>query len=230
MVRDALIEVIVCSVSDAVEAEQGGAGRLEIIREFARGGLTPSYELVTQILARVALPVRVMLRESDGYGVAGERERQDLCRAAQQFSQLPIDGFVLGFLRENQIDAHLTEQIIGLAPGIKATFHHAFEETSQLRAIQEIKKFKQVDRILAHGGSGSWPDKIKRLVTYREEAQPEIQIVVGGGLDVAKIKELSETTDLCEFHVGRSARVSGTLDGPVQAVRVKEIVAAAKQR
>jgi copper homeostasis protein len=41
-----LIEVIACSVADAIEAERGGAGRLEIVTDFSRGGLTPPVELV----------------------------------------------------------------------------------------------------------------------------------------------------------------------------------------
>ena len=41
-----LLEVIACSVADAVEAEKGGASRLEIVRDLGRGGLTPPLELV----------------------------------------------------------------------------------------------------------------------------------------------------------------------------------------
>ena len=35
-----LLEVITCSVKDAQEAERGGAGRLEVVRDL-HGGLTP---------------------------------------------------------------------------------------------------------------------------------------------------------------------------------------------
>ena len=35
------LEVIACSVADAIEAEKGGADRLEVISHFERGGLTP---------------------------------------------------------------------------------------------------------------------------------------------------------------------------------------------
>jgi copper homeostasis protein CutC len=33
-----ILEVIVCSVADAVEAERGGASRLEVVSEFESGG------------------------------------------------------------------------------------------------------------------------------------------------------------------------------------------------
>jgi copper homeostasis protein len=66
-----LLEVIACSVADAIEAERGGAGRLELARELGRGGLTPSPDLVQEVRQAVAIPVRVMLRENDGYEAGG---------------------------------------------------------------------------------------------------------------------------------------------------------------
>src|ERR1051326_4745406 len=63
----AVLEVIVCCVADAVEAQKGGASRLEVVRDLDRGGLTPSIQLVQAIKDAVDLPLRVMVRESDGY-------------------------------------------------------------------------------------------------------------------------------------------------------------------
>lgn len=219
-----LLEVIACSVADAVEAQQGGARRLEIISDLSRGGLTPPLELVQQIIAIVSIPVRVMLRESDGYGLASDDEEARLCRAASEFSRLRIDGLVLGFVRSGRIDVVLTQKILNCAPHLKATFHHAFEEVDPFEAISEIKKIKQVDRILTYGGVGPWPVKMKQLVTYQEQSRPEIEIIAGGGLDADKIESLSSLTSIREFHVGRAARADGSVDGVVQAARVKALI------
>ena len=62
-----LLEVIVQSVADAAEAEAGGADRLEVVREIERDGLTPPLDLVRSIIAATSLPLRVMVRESDGF-------------------------------------------------------------------------------------------------------------------------------------------------------------------
>ena len=229
MAKDApLLEVIACSVADAVEAQHGGAGRLEIISDLSRGGLTPQFELVEQIITLVSIPVRVMLRETDGYGVASEEEVDRLCRAARKFSQLRIDGLVLGFLSFGRVDVALTEKILNCAPHLKATFHHAFEGTEASQAIRDIKKLKHVDRILTHGGVGSWPDKVQRLVSYQEQSRPEIEIIAGGDLDEEKIASLSSLTDIREFHVGRASRADGNVDGVVQAARVKRLVNASR--
>jgi hypothetical protein len=81
-----ILEVIACSVEDAVEAERGGATRLEVISRFDLGGLTPPLALVRDIRARVRLPVRVMLRESESFEVADAGERHRLCRLAGEFA------------------------------------------------------------------------------------------------------------------------------------------------
>src|ERR1700752_259778 len=96
-----ILEVIVCSVGDAIEAQRGGARRLEVVRELDRGGLTPPVELLRAIKEAVDLPLRVMVRESDGYQ-ATEVER--LCAAAEEFSRREVDGLVLGFLEVKTID------------------------------------------------------------------------------------------------------------------------------
>jgi copper homeostasis protein len=220
-----LLEVITCSVTDAVEAEKGGAGRLEIVRELDKGGLTPSLELVMSIIAATRLPVRVMLRKSEGYGVTGEDEVERLCGFASQLSKLSVNGVVLGFVREGAVDLNLTARILSCVPDLKATFHHALEETrNPVEAIREIKKIRQIDRILAHGGDGDWTQKSARLADYQQVAEPEITILAGGGLDVRAVELLSETTRLHEFHIGRAARVPARSDGMVRAERVSDFV------
>src|ERR1043166_4426106 len=68
----AVLEGIGCCVADAVEAQKGGASRLEVVRELDRGGLKPSIPLGQAIKDAVDLPLRVMVRESDGYGTRND--------------------------------------------------------------------------------------------------------------------------------------------------------------
>ena len=228
ILRAPLVEVIACSVSDAIEAQRGGAGRLEIIRDFQSGGLTPPLELVQDILDAVKLPVRVMLREADSYEVVSEAEREKLCAAARKLSALKVDGvdgLVLGFLRKGQIDVQLTEQVLSCAPNLSATFHHAFEEAEDpFTAIRALKRLKQVDRILTSGGAGEWPEKIERLSRYEEEVGPEIEILAGGGLDHQSIRAICQASSIREFHIGRAAREPASAAGVVRSERVKALV------
>ena len=73
-----ILEVIACSVADAIEAQRGGAGRLEIVRAMDAGGLTPPVSLVREIPAAVSIPIRVMLRENFGFDAGGAGRVRDL--------------------------------------------------------------------------------------------------------------------------------------------------------
>jgi copper homeostasis protein len=225
-----ILEVIACSVADAIAAQQGGAGRLEIVRDLDRGGLTPSIELVRTIKEAVNLPLRVMVRESDGYGTLGEMEVLELCEAAREFSRLAVDGLVMGFLKGGRIDLELTARILSCVPGLKATFHHAFEDAvDQFEAVSELKKLPQVDRILSSGGSGQLEGRRKRLAAYARGASPEITIIAGGGIDTEAIALLKSTTTIREFHVGRAAREGFQVASAVQAELVRTLVRATRE-
>jgi copper homeostasis protein len=222
-----VLEVIACTVADAIEAEKGGADRLEVISHFERGGLTPSLELVRAIQTAVRIPLRVMLRESDGYQVAGNNEVERLCNAACELAAMRVDGVVLGFLRGGKIDIELTNRILDSASTLKATFHRAFDETSDpFQALAELSQCRQIDRILTSGGLGNWTDRTERLALYQHATGGCPIILVGGGVDASAIKAIRSTTNLTEFHVGRAARVSAAIDGPVQSARVKDLARA----
>jgi copper homeostasis protein len=219
-----LLEVIVCSVEDALEAERGGAGRLEIVRNLELGGLTPSFETVQEICQSVAIPVRVMLRCSESHTPA-PHEVEILSKQAENLAALGVDGVVLGFLLEHRVDVDLAHQVLSRAPNLKATFHRAFDETSHpLAAIQQLKKLRQVDRILTSGDRGPWETRAKLLERYQKAAAPEITILVGGGIDRVGIERLlSQTSQLREFHSGRGVRIPAEASGTVRAERVKEL-------
>lgn len=220
-----VLEVIACSVADAVEAERGGADRLEIVRDLHLGGLTPSWELVSEIKRTVGLPLRIMLRESAGYTITGEEEVKVLCDSAQRFSLLDVDGFVIGFLTDERVDMETTNRVLASAPNVNATFHHAFEATKdRLQALREIKELSRVDRLLSSGGEGELSERVRRLNSYDEVGFPKIRILAGGGIDGKAIDALMRTTNIREFHVGRAARSGNRSQGEVKAELVEQLV------
>lgn len=217
-----LLEVIACSVADAVEAEKGGANRLEIVRDLGRGGLTPPFELVAQIKQAVNLPLRVMLRESEGFETSAN-EIDRLCAAGVQFASLGIDGFVLGFLQNGEVDVERTQTVLASAPRVPATFHHAFEAAEdKLKALDVIRTLPQIDRVLSHGGADEL--RVQRLGQYANVASPELTILAGGGVDRETILKIGRATNIREFHVGRAARAGYRVDGRVEAALVSELV------
>jgi copper homeostasis protein len=217
-----ILEIIACSLGDAKAAALGGATRLELISRFDLGGLTPPLPLVQEISEAVKLPLRVMLRESVGFTVDDEGERRRLCATARQFSELAVEGLVLGFLRDRRIDEELLEAILGCAPNLRVTFHRAFEELRDpLAAIARLKRYPRVDCILTSGGAADWPRKLELLRQCQAAAGPEISILVGGGVDFQAMQLLRRATGIGAFHLGRAVRVPPELNGRVEAEEVR---------
>lgn len=224
------LEVIACSVADAVEAEKGGADRLEIVRDLKRDGLTPAFDLVEEIKQAVELPLRIMLRESEGYEASSEAEIERLCVAAERFALLEIDGFVLGFLKDGEVDIEETQRVLACAPHVRATFHHAFEAArDKFSALSSIKQLPQVDRVLSSGGTDDLESRAQRLGEYEKAAAPEIMILAGGGIERDSIVKIGRETRIREFHVGRAARTQFSVEGTVQAALVSGLVQKLKE-
>ncbi len=220
-----LLEVIACTVADAVEAERGGAHRLEVVRDLAQRGLTPSWQLVEEIKRTVDLPLRVILRENTGFEVSGADEMARLCEAAERFASLDVDGFVLGFVKGREVDIELTRQVLACAPLVRATFHHAFEETeNKARALSELRRLPQIDRVLSNGGTDELQLRIQRLDEYQKAASPELTIIAGGGVDGEAIVKIRRETTIREFHVGRAARARFRVEGRVQSSLVSSLI------
>lgn len=207
-------------------AADGGADRLEVISHYESGGLTPPIELVRRIAAATRIPMRVMVRHSESFVVRDGWEIEELCAAARAIADVGVDGIVIGFLRDspvgNRIDHDLLARVLECAPGVKATFHRAFEELADpLAAIAELKSHRQIDRILTSGG-GEWKSKLDRLLIWQQASRPEIELVIGGGTDEETIR-LLKPAGIREFHVGSAVRDYRSIEGRVLADRVRTL-------
>ena len=223
-----LLEVIACSLTDAIEAERGGAGRLELVRDLGKGGLTPSLEMVQEVRDAVAIPIRVMIRETSGYQAGDARALDRLASLAVRAAALGIDGIVIGFLQGGQIDDRAMDAIAAASP-VQATFHHAFDRLPDpATAVRSLARWPRVDRVLTSAGPGNWTEKTARLDRLGAVAPPGLTILAGGGVDEAALGTLARSS-VREAHVGRAARVPPTVDGAVSSRRVAELVEAAQR-
>jgi copper homeostasis protein len=219
------LEVIAGSVTDALAAERGGAHRIELISRFDLGGLTPPLELVREVVSSVRIPVRVMLRDSEDFEVRDESERARLRATARELAATGIDGLVCGFLLDGHVDHHLLARVLASAPNLRVTFHRAFEQLRDpLAAIRQLKTYPQIDRILTGGTGATLAQRIAQLAACEGAARPEIIILAGGGMEATTIRAIRRRTGIREFHVGRGVRRPTTVDGAVDAARVRELL------
>jgi copper homeostasis protein len=219
--RRLTLEVIATSVADAEAAERGGADRIELVADLRRGGLTPPLALVEAVLARVRIPVRVMLRESDAHEVEAGELRDRLHDLARHLAALPVDGLVVGFLRRGRIDRGLLTSILAASAPRSATFHRAFEAAGdQDLAVADLKATPGVDRVLTSGGSGAWSARAARLERWARLGGPNLRILVGGGVTEASLEGIAAIPGIREVHVGRAAREPANDQAPVDWSRV----------
>jgi len=221
------LEVIVTTPKEALEAQVGGAGRLELAHSLDDEGLTPSPQIVEDVLGIVSIPVRVILRDTPSFELTDEREITRLLTKAEVFARARVEGLVLGFIRHGALDRELLRHILSAVPNVAITFHRAFEHIQDpLAAIGQLKSFPQIDRILTNGGAGSWEERKSRLRIWQKAAAPEIKIVVGGGLTVPLLAELSREGEFAEFHAGRAARNPPTSVGVLGRAQVAALKSA----
>ena len=221
-----LLEIIAETVEDAREAEQGGAGRIELVRDLSRGGLTPEPSLIEAVVKAVRIPVRVMLRESEPFETPDAAELAALHAAAIEAESCGAAGFVIGFLRNGALDLEAMEVVVRDVSG-PATFHRAFDDAEQtVEAIAQLGTSSRVDRLLTAGGQGAWPLRLERLKTLRHSAPPRLTILPGGGIDDAALSDLA-AAGFTEAHLGSAARIPQGLQGRVIARRVADLVSIA---
>jgi copper homeostasis protein len=221
-----LLEVIVETVEDALEAEQGGAGRLELVRDLDRGGLTPAPKLIADIVKAVRIPVRVMLRDSEPFELGDPAEPRRLHDAARRAHDCGAAGFVVGFLREGAPWLPAVQEVLGGLSG-PATFHRAFDAAPDpVAAVATLAAEPRIDRILTSGGEGTWLARFAGLKIVRDVAPSHLTILPGGGLDAEAVRALA-ADGFAEAHIGRAARVPCDVQGRVSASRVAGLVAIA---
>lgn len=220
-----LLEVIVQTVGDAVAAARGGADPLEVVRDITVGGLTPSRALVRAIAAETALPLRVMLRENDGYQTTAQ-ELIALRAAAAELAALGLDdlGLVLGFADPSGVHREDVMNVLASAPNLRATFHRAFDCLEDpIAAMDVLRTVPQIDRILTSGGDGAPGIRCDRLRALAARAGDRFGIIAGGGVTEELIELIALRRCVHEVHVGRAAREGNDPDAPVSAARVRSL-------
>jgi copper homeostasis protein len=210
-----------------VEAEAGGADRLEVVRSLDRGGLTPGLDLVEDLLARVRVPLRVMVRVEEPFVPTSPEVAERMCGQARTLARLPIGGVVFGALAPDcTIDLDLLRRLTAAAAPHPITFHRAFElAPDPVAALAALAGVASVDRVLTSAGEGTADARVGRLRGWRERASSRPVLLFAAGLDLTAIRTAAEAG--FEVHVGRAARAGHRIDGPVTAAMVDALRQAA---
>lgn len=208
-----IFEVIALGPDDAVAAQAGGADRLELVTDMAADGLTPSRETFGAIRAAVDIPLRVMLRLTDGFSAGGARRLDELCEAAQGLRAEGAEEFVLGFLDgRGSADLEAVYALVDVLDGCRWTFHRAIDRAADRDAVRlQLAGLPGLDTYLTAGsaqGVGAGMDVLCAEAARSGEPGYEPRLLVGGGLLLEHVPEL-RAAGLDGFHVGGAVRAGG---------------------
>lgn len=199
-----LLEVCCGSVEDVLEAERGGADRVELNSCLFHGGLTPSLgELITaKKLSK--LPVMTMVRPRQGGFCYTKAEYMTALADAEKLLENGADGLVFGFLKEDgSLDKERTKELTRLAGDKTKVFHRAIDVADDWKKMLGELIDIGVDRVLT---SGLAPDVfygidvIKEMVAF---AAGRIQILPGAGVNLKNVDKIMEFTGCNQVHVAR---------------------------
>ena len=184
-----LLEICCGSLDDALEAERGGADRVELCSALFLGGLTPSLGTVIEAKARLKIPIIVMVRPRGAGFCYTEPELAAMERDTALAVEHGADGIVFGVLNQDgTIDEGHCKQIRRLIGDRQAIFHRAFDVTPDpFRALDQMVHLG-ITRVLTSGQEDSVAEGaplIKRLIDY---AGDRIEILPGGGIQLYNLQ------------------------------------------
>lgn len=194
------IEICCFSVESALVADKNGASRIELCGGFLEGGTTPSHGLIHQVLAKVQIPVYVMIRPRGG-DFCYTAEEQEVIKSDIHFiKKLKPQGFVFGALNaDGTVDANLCKEVIEACKPYPLTFHRAFDVASDMHEALEQVIDLGFERILTSGAKANVSDGFENLVELHQKAAGRIKIMAGAGMNPSILKKL-EAGGLSSFH------------------------------
>lgn len=201
-----LLEVCCGSVEDVLQAQKGGAERVELNSCLFQGGLTPSIGELLVAKQMADIPVMTMVRPRQGGFCYTEPEYRTAMADAEQLLLNGADGLVFGFLNaDGTLDVERCRQLIALAGDRQKVFHRAIDVAADWKKMLSQLIELGVDRVLT---SGLAPDVFYGIDVIREMiefAQGAIAIMPGAGVNLKNIDKIVEFTGCEQIHVARFA-------------------------
>ena len=184
-----ILEVCVDSVESAIEAEKGGAHRLELCASLELGGLTPTVGLLLAVKNSVNIPVFCMVRPRSGDLVYTVHEVVVMEMDIEYLIAAGADGFVFGCLMaDSTIDEEACRRLISNCNNLPVTFHRAFDLVPDIEQSLKLLNTLGVRRILTTGGSNT-VDRValSKLKKINDTIGGSLTILPGGGVNPGNV-------------------------------------------
>ncbi len=206
-----LLEVVALHTADAEAAEAGGADRLEVRGRPDDGGRSAEPAAVSALVRATDLPVRVVLRLSDGYTTTGG-ELARLIGLAHDYLAVGAEGVVLGFLDADlNLDLVVADAIVSTLGGVPWTLSRAVDSVLDAdRAWQQLVGLPGLTAVHTAGSALGLDSGLDGLCR-RAAADPQVArlVLAGGGLRAEHVPWLVGA-GVRQLHLAEAVRPGGT--------------------
>ena len=209
-----IIEICANSVQSCVEAEAGGAQRVELCAGIPEGGTTPSYgEILMAQKLTFRIDINVIIRPRGGDFLYTPAEVESMLLDIEMAKQLKVHGVVFGCLtKQGDIDVPLMRRLIDAAKPLSVTCHRAFDVCRDpFTALGQLIDMG-CDRILT---SGQQPDAVRGIPLIKELVErsgDRIIIMPGCGVREDNIAHIEAETGAKEFHTSARSIVYSKME------------------
>lgn len=188
------LEICCYSLQSCINAQLGGANRIELCNGLFEGGTTPSIGLIKLAVEAVDIPVYPIIRPRGGDFVYSETELRVMKEDILQAKAAGAKGVVIGILNtDGTVSIPETKRLVELAKPMGVTFHRAFDMTvDPVQALEDIIE-TGCERILTSGQQNYAADATALLSKLVNTANGRIEIMAGSGVKVNNAEELIKT-------------------------------------
>lgn len=197
-----LLECCVNSAVSAMEAQRGGADRVELCENIADGGCTPSSGAI--LLARKYLKISlfVMIRPRGSDFLYSDTEFEIMQHDILVAKELGADGVVFGILTpDGRMDIHSMKKLMKLSRPMGITCHRAFDMTRDpFEALDDLMELG-VDRVLTSGQAENALDGAPLIRNLIGLSHGRIVIMPGRGIKEHNLITVIRETGSTEYHM-----------------------------
>ncbi|MBN1198213.1 MAG: copper homeostasis protein CutC [Bacteroidales bacterium] len=185
-----------------MEAQRGGADRVELCENMADGGCTPSAGTIQLARTYLKISLFVMIRPRGADFLYSDDEFEIMQQDILMAKKLGADGVVFGILTsDGRIDGRRMEELVKLSRPMGITCHRAFDMTRDpFEALDDLMALG-VDRILTSGQAGNALEGaplIRKLIT---QSKGRILLMPGRGIKEHNLTAVIRETGAVEFHL-----------------------------
>lgn len=210
--KNYILETCTDCVASAIEAQKGGASRIELCSDLVIGGVSPSLSLFRLVRNYTDLNVRVLLRPRYGDYCYNQYEFEELREQVQMFREEGADGVVIGILNpDGTLNLEQLSELKKEAGSMEVALHRAFDVClDPLRALKEVITLG-FDTVLTGGQALSAWDGRDMLKTLQEQSQGQIEILAAGGICSSVISDLVPYTGIHSYHMSGKIEVESAM-------------------